>query len=127
MDDFSVHLKSVFRITIFFLSICFFGWALLSGYRPYFAGLILGTFASMVNASYMAWKIHRFSQSIVEKRFRRMNMGFITRVSVALLVAIVSIKLAPQVNFPAAIIGLFIVQLATLAVGIVSTLNNKKS
>jgi ATP synthase protein I len=124
MDDFSAHLKTVQRITFLFLSLCFMGWALFPPYRAYCAGLILGTSVSLINARYLAWKIEQLTQAIMEKSNRKVNMGFITRASIALLAILVSYRFE-QIAFSTTLAGLFFVQLATLLLGIISNFQRK--
>ncbi|MCS7460005.1 ATP synthase subunit I [Paenibacillus doosanensis] len=126
MDDFSAHLKTVQRMTIFFLSFCFMGWAVLPAYRVYFAGLILGTVVSMINSRYLAWKIEQLTKAVVEKSNRKVNLGFITRASVSLLAVLMAYKYEQQVAFSTTLAGLFFVQMATLLLGIISTLKARK-
>ncbi len=124
MDEFSAHLRTVLKSTLFFLSVCFFGWAVLPPYRGYFAGLILGTAVSLINAQYLAWKIRQLSRAAEEKSGRRVNLGFVTRASTSLLAVLVSLR-SPHIEFSATLAGLFFVQLATLLVGIISNLRKK--
>ncbi|TBL72947.1 ATP synthase subunit I [Paenibacillus thalictri] len=125
MDDFSAHLKTVQRVTLFFLSICFMGWALAPSYKLYFAGLILGTIASFVNARFLAWKIEQLTKAVIEKTNRKINMGFATRVSIALLAVLVAYKFKDHIAISTTLAGLFFVQLATLLLGIISRIRGK--
>lgn len=125
MDDFAAHLKTVQRITLFFLSFCFLGWALVPVYRGYFAGLILGTVFSLINSRYLAWKIEQIGQAAAEKTNRKINLGFFTRASMALIAVLISLKFE-QIEFSTTLAGLFFAQLATLLLGIISLINHKK-
>lgn len=120
MDEFSVRLKTVQRFVIFFLSFCFMAWALLPVYRPYFAGLILGTLVSLVNAHYLAWKIRRLTNSVLEGRRRRGGLGFGTRAAISLLAVWGAYEVPEHMAVWTTIIGLIFVQLATLLLGIIS-------
>ncbi|TVY09286.1 ATP synthase subunit I [Paenibacillus cremeus] len=120
MDDFSAHLKTVQRITIFFLSFCFMGWAVMPSYRGLFAGLILGTVVSWLNARYLAWKIEQLAQAVLEKSNRKINLGFITRASIALLAVVIAYRFQDQIALSTTLAGLFFSQLATLLLGIIS-------
>jgi ATP synthase protein I len=126
MNDFSTHLKQVQRVTIFFLSFCFLGWALLPQYQSEFAGLIVGTTVSYFNSKYLAWKIEQLGQAAAEKTNRKINLGFITRASMALIAVMASLKYA-QIEFSTTLLGLFSVQLATLLLGILSLFQSKRS
>lgn len=126
MDDFTAHLKTVQRITIFFLSFCFMGWAISPLYRDLFAGLILGTAVSLLNARYLAWKIEQLGQVVLEKTKRKVNLGFITRASMALIAVVVAYRFQGYVALSTTLAGLFFVQLATLLLGIISIRKARK-
>ncbi|MCZ8514820.1 ATP synthase subunit I [Paenibacillus filicis] len=126
MDDFSGHLKTVQRIAIFFLSFCFMGWALAVNARPLFAGLILGTAVSWMNARYLAWKIGQLTTAVLEKSGRKINMGFITRAATSLLAVVIAYRFQEHVALSTTLAGLFFVQLATLLLGIFSNLRARK-
>lgn len=126
MDDFSGQLKTVQRIAIFFLSFCFMGWAIAPNERELFAGLILGTLVSLINARYLAWKIEQLTQAILDKSGRKINMGFITRAATALLAVVVAYRFQEHVALSTTIAGLFFVQLATLLLGIISNIKARR-
>jgi ATP synthase protein I len=126
MDDFSAHLKTVQNVFLFFLSFCLAAWALFVEYRPYSAGLMLGSVASMINARYLAWKIHKFTEAALEKKGRKVNLGFLTRAATAALAGLIAVRYPQHVALTTTIAGYFFAQLATLVVGIVSIGRSKK-
>jgi ATP synthase protein I len=126
MDDFSAHLKTVQNVYLFFLSFCLAAWALFVEYRPYSAGLMLGSAASMINARYLAWKIHKFTDAALEKKGRKVNLGFLTRAAIAALAGLVAVRYPQQVALATTIAGYFFAQLATLVVGILSIGRSRK-
>ncbi|SEC32623.1 ATP synthase subunit I [Paenibacillus sp. GP183] len=126
MDDFSAHLKTVQNVFLFFLSFCLAAWALLVEYRPYSAGLMLGSVASMINARYLAWKIHKFTEAALEKKGRKVNLGFLTRAAIAALAGLVAVRYPQHVALTTTIAGYFFAQLATLVVGILSIGRSRK-
>jgi ATP synthase protein I len=126
MDDFTAHLKTVQNVFLFFLSFCLAAWALLVEYRPYTAGLMLGSVASMINAKYLAWKIHKFADAAIEKKGRKVNLGFLTRAAIAALAGLVAVRYPQHVAFATTIAGYFFVQLATIVLGILSIRGAKK-
>jgi ATP synthase protein I len=126
MDDFSAHLKTVQNVFLFFLSFCLVAWALFVEYRPYSAGLMLGSVASMINARYLAWKIHKFTEAALEKKGRKVNLGFLTRAATAALAGVVALRYPQHVALTTTIAGYFFAQLATLVVGILSIRRSKK-
>lgn len=126
MDDFSAHLKTVQNVFLFFLSFCLAAWAVLVEYRPYAAGLILGSAVSMINARYLAWKIQKFATAAIEKKGRKVNLGFLTRAAMAALAGLIAIRYPQHFAFTTTIAGYFFAQLATLVVGIFSIKKSKK-
>lgn len=124
MDDFTAHLKAVQKFTLFFLSFCFIAWAILPEYRAYAMGLIVGTCVSYINAQYLAMKLRQLTHAVVEKTNRKVNLGFITRAATALLAVVIVVKYEEHIALSTTLAGLFIVQLATLLLGIFS--NNRR-
>ncbi|MFC4812672.1 ATP synthase subunit I [Paenibacillus sp. GCM10023250] len=116
MDDLSGHLRTVMRITFFFLSLCFIGWAVFPDHKPIFGGLILGAAASLVNAFHLSWKVRRVGASAAAGIKRRGNLGFLTRACIALLAAVMATEYF-SFNLYATVAGLFVAQLATLLLG----------
>ena len=126
MDDFSAHLRTVQNVFLFFLSFCLAAWAVLVDYRPYLAGLMLGAIVSMINAKYLAWKIHKFTAMALEQKRRKMNLGFLTRAALAALAGLVAIRYPQHVSLIPTVIGYFFTQLATIVLGLVSIRRQKK-
>lgn len=125
MDDFSAHLKMVYRISIYFLSFCFAGYFLFPEYSGYFLGLLIGVLVSLINSVYLSLKIKQLTDAVIAKSNRRVNMGYLTRASMALLAIIASIKYE-NIEFSTTLAGLFFVQGVTLLVGMVSHFRNKQ-
>ncbi|QHW32534.1 ATP synthase subunit I [Paenibacillus rhizovicinus] len=116
MDQLSGHLRTVKRITFFFLSLCFVGWALFPDLKPFFGGLILGAAASLANAFHLSWKVQRVGAGAAEGNKRRVNMGFLTRACIALLAYVIATRYF-SFSLYGTIAGLFTAQLATLILG----------
>ncbi|SDX26446.1 ATP synthase subunit I [Paenibacillus sp. CF384] len=116
MDDLSGHLRTVKRITFFFLSLCFIGWALLPEYKPFFGGLVLGTAASLANAFHLSWKVQRVGALSAAGIQKRHNLGFLTRACIALLAVVIATKYF-SFSLYGTVAGLFVAQLATLILG----------
>ncbi|WP_442602556.1 ATP synthase subunit I [Paenibacillus sp. KN14-4R] len=120
MDEFHAHLWRVQRYTLFFLSACFLGWALFPDYRPYVAGVILGTVVSLINARYMAWKIGQVSSVVLDGVRKRINLGFMTRAALALLAIMIAIK-SPHVDIVSTMVSLIFVQFLSLLLGFIQS------
>ncbi len=78
-----------------------------------------------MNAQYLALKLRQVTKAVVEKTNRKVNLGFITRASTSLLAIVVAAKNPEQIALSTTLAGLFIVQLATLLLGIVSNVRRK--
>jgi ATP synthase protein I len=127
MDNFKAHLKTVQNVFLFFLSFCLVGWALLVDYRVYFAGLMLGSIAGMINAKYLAWKIHKLAAIAIEQKGRKkMNLGFLTRAAIVGLAAVVALRYPQHVALSTTVAGYFFAQLVTIVLGILSIRKAKK-
>lgn len=116
MDDLSGHLRTVMRVTFFFLSLCCVGWALWPEYKPHFGGLIVGAAASLVNAFHLSWKVQRIGANAAVKGSKRSTLGFFTRACVALLAVVVATQYL-SFSLYGTVAGLFLVQLAILLLG----------
>lgn len=123
MDDLGGLVRKVVRITSLFLSFCLVAWAFLPEGRPVFAGLVIGTTASLINAIFLSGRVKRIADFALGAG-RKTGAGFWTRAAVALL-AVFAANRFPDVDLYAVVAGLFFVQLATLLLGIIS--NAKKS
>jgi len=126
MDDFSATLKTVQNAFLFFLSFCLAAWALLVDYRIYFAGLMLGSIASMINARFLAWKINKMAAAAIEQKGRKVTLGFLTRAAIAALAGLVAVRYPQHIALTTTIAGYFFVQLATLVLGILSIRKSQK-
>lgn len=118
MDEFSAHLKSSLRISLLFLSLSLFAWALFPDYRDYLSGLLMGMVAGLLNALHLAWRIRRMTKAVLERTGGGRSLGFATRAALAVLAVYAAQRLGYSVI--AAIAGLFLVQMATLVLGILS-------
>jgi ATP synthase protein I len=131
MNEFSAHLKTVQNVFFFFLSFCLVVWAIFTDYRPYSAGLILGSAVSMINARYLAWKIRKLSDRVIaappeQGVPRTTGIGFLTRAAIAALAGLIAFRYPQHVALPTTIVGYFFAQLATIVLGILSTKRSTK-
>jgi ATP synthase protein I len=127
MNDLHVHLHLVQRIFMLILSFCLVCWALLTEFRPYFAGLILGILVSMMNAKYLAWKIEKLSEPLKSsKKMSRMNIGFLTRASVVALAGLIAIRFEQHFQISTAIIGFFFAHFVSYVIFIVKAFAKEK-
>jgi len=118
MTGFEVLLKYANKTAIFALAAGLMGWAVFPSYKPYFAGFLLGTAVSLINARHLARKVDRAAERAARGEGRRMNLGFITRASMSLLAVVIALRFEAHFSVVTTIIGLIFFQLATLILGI---------
>lgn len=116
MSELHVHLRSISRVVLFFLSLCLFAWALLPDSRPLASGLALGALAGWMNAWLLSRKVARIAANAAERGKRRTSVGFFSRVLVVIVAVIIALRV-PNVEVNAVVAGYFVVHLATLLVG----------
>ena len=89
------------------------GGACLTAHQAAIPGLLLGTAGS---ASYFLLMCYRVKQSAgltPERAVASMRMGWLVRFSLVILILILSLKI-PQIDFLAAVVGLFTLQLVII-------------
>mgnify|MGYP001304124139 CR=1 FL=1 len=111
------QLKLLVRITLIGISALLLAWAIWPAYRTYAAGLALGMIVSLINAWLLVSKIRLISKLAESEERKRINVGTVSRMCMALLAVMVAVKY-PQFDLVFTIIGLFFVQLATLLMGL---------
>lgn len=116
MDDLSVHLKAITKYTLVFLVICGIGWLILPQYRGYTLGFGLGIAVGMINAYYLAAKIIQVAGQAELKQKKRGHMGFLTRASIAVLVALLAIK-NDNIEVFTFVLALIVVPIVALVAG----------
>lgn len=124
MDDLTIHLKALQRVTLMFLAACFMSWALLPSIRDIAAGLILGTTVSLINSYFLASKIRTVTKKVLEKGQGRVNLGVLTRIAMAILAVIIAVR-SEGVNVYATIAGLLFTQFIIVVIGFVQARKNK--
>jgi ATP synthase protein I len=128
MDEFSSHLRKTSQICLIIIVVCIALWVFIADWRQYFAGFVLGTAVSLLNAYYTAWKIRQLSdvalQASEHQPRKKVNLGFLTRASTSLLAVLVSIK-AADIAFSTTLASLFIAQIVSISVGVVTNMRNK--
>lgn len=126
MDNLSVHLKSIYRYTVILFIVCGILYLLLSQYRPYILGFVVGTAVGLINAQYLAMKIVQQTATDEHKQHKRVNfisIGFVTRASMAVLAALLAIRTA-YFEVSTMILGLIAVPIIALVAGLIALRNN---
>lgn len=121
MNDLKSHMQSVFRTALFFLAFCLLVWAFVPEWQPVAAGLVLGTVISLINSRLLAYKIDLMTKHVLENTGKRINMGFLSRVSMSLIGVMVCLRFE-QFDLISTIFGLFYVQAVTLLKGLASAI-----
>lgn len=124
MKDISAHLKTVALSAAVAIAVCAAGWLILPGLRSYFAGFILGTVVSVINFHYLAMKVRQISSAVVERTGRRVNLGFLTRASMAVLAVMVTLKFE-EFHIISTLAGIFFAQMITILLGVISYFHTK--
>ncbi|MDP5276821.1 ATP synthase subunit I [Chengkuizengella axinellae] len=125
MNDFTCFVKNAFKVTLYFLLICFFFWFIFEPYRKYIAGGMLGVTIGLINAWYLQVKINQLTEAAINKTKNR-GIGFLWRTSMALLAVIFAIKMEQHFSLFTLILGLIIVPILTLILGIFTNKKNQK-
>ncbi|MBP1992586.1 ATP synthase subunit I [Paenibacillus eucommiae] len=112
----NTQLKPMVRITLLVVSVSLLVWIIFPSYRTYAAGLVLGVVISFINAWFLFMKIEALARNAAEGSDKRINLGFISRVCMAIIAVMIAVKI-PDFNLVFTIIGLFFVQVATLLRG----------
>lgn len=100
------------------------GWALHQETREFTLGITLGLLGGLVNFRYLAVKIRQVTQSIANPEKKAFSIGFVTRICLAALITMFSVKIG-HLSLVATVSGLFIPQLLSIPVGIYLSLKSK--
>lgn len=124
MDNMTPLINIVTRITLIIMAGLVMGWSLHHETRAVTLGMTLGMLAGLVNFRYLAIKVRRVTQAVVDQQRRSFSLGFATRISFGILVTMFSVKYE-HFSLEATITGLFIPQLLAIPVGIYLGIKNK--
>lgn len=87
--------------------------AFAAGQTQLVGGLLVGTVASLIYFWLMSYRVRRSAVVPPAKAVGYMRSGWLVRLSFILLVLALCVKI-PGLNFPAAVVGLFSLQVAVL-------------
>lgn len=116
MNDLSAHLRIMLRVFYIWLAGCLMVWAVFPSFKTYSAGLILGSSVSFLNALFLGRKVHFISETVVQQKAARINIGFLSRICFMLLAVMVVIKF-PQFDLLFTMIGFMFAPLTAFIVG----------
>ncbi|MDQ0192227.1 ATP synthase subunit I [Paenibacillus wynnii] len=124
MDNMTPMINAVTRITFVLMAGLLMGWALHHESRSITLGLTIGLVAGLASFRYLAVKVRRVTEAAVSNKGKNFSLGFVTRICLALLVVMFSVKVG-QFSLEATIAGLFIPQLLAIPTGIFLSKKNK--
>lgn len=112
MQEFTIQVKQTL-IQMAVLLAVLSGAFCLSGHLAAIPGLLLGGVASVVYFLLMGYRVRRSAAMTPEKAVAYMRMGWLVRLSFVVLILVLSLKI-PQINFAAAVLGLFLLQIVAI-------------
>jgi flagellar biosynthesis protein FlhB len=124
MDEIISIVNKVTRLSLLMISVLLLGWALYPEYRTVTMGMSLGMAVGLFNTSYLSMKIRNLAIALSTQK-RQFGLGFVTRLSLTILVVMFAIKIE-YFALEATIIGLFIPQILTVPVAIYMGVRGKK-
>lgn len=93
--------KMAMRWALFVAAACLLLWVLLPEWKSVFAGLLLGVFASFLNALMLRRRVEIVGQAMASRGVRKMGLGLGSRMAMVLLVAMIAYKYPETFNLPA--------------------------
>ncbi|WP_158289670.1 ATP synthase subunit I [Paenibacillus flagellatus] len=117
MNDLSGFLKTISKFSLYLFAAGLLLWAVLTEYRPFVAGLLLGMAISLTNFVYLGLKTRQLGELVAQGVKKRFNLGFFTRASLAVLAVMVAYK-SERFDLAATIIGLFYAQTTAFVLGL---------
>ncbi len=107
MNDFTAHIKKMQYVFLILSIICVTSWFIFADYRSYFAGYLLGSTVSLINAKYLAWKINTLIETSLNlTKSRKLGVGFITRAALSGLCGVITFKYQIHFSVITVILGL---------------------
>ncbi|MHA0856268.1 ATP synthase subunit I [Paenibacillus sp. CMAA1364] len=124
MDETISIVKTVTKLSLLMMSALLIGWVLYPEYRTVTMGMVLGLGVGLFNTAYLSMKVRKLTQAVTSNK-RMFGLGFLTRISISILVVMFAIKYE-HLSLEATLIGLFIPQILTIPVAIYLIVRKKK-
>ncbi|MFV9510404.1 ATP synthase subunit I [Tepidibacillus sp. LV47] len=128
MDDFKQRILRIVRYTLYLLSIFIIA-TLITPYSAIFLGLSLGTFVSLFNMIYTAWKVNKIGEFAVnakhQLRKKPLFSGMTTRFATSILAVMLVYQYPENIRLFSTLIGLFVAQFITIVDGIIHAKREK--
>lgn len=93
--------KTAMRGALIFAAACLLLWVIMPEWKSVCAGLLLGVFASFLNALMLRRRVEIVGRAMENRGMRRMGLGLGSRVAMVLLVAMIAYKNPETFNLPA--------------------------
>lgn len=117
MTDMDKIVQAITRVTYLLISVSLLGCVFFPDLRPIMAGFLIGAVIGLINVRYLAIRIHKVTESVVNQESRRFGLGFGIRFLIALLGVMAALRFE-QISVEGTAAGLIIVPLLLIPVGI---------
>jgi ATP synthase protein I len=117
-------MKPIYKLSLWLIAAGILLWLFVPQWRAIVAGLLLGMLVSLLNSWYLGKKIGQLSTLIADGTRKRFNLGFLTRVSTAILAVMYAMK-SDHADLGPTIIGLFYSSAVILIWGILSRITKR--
>lgn len=126
MNDLNDIMQPLLRTLYVWLALCILVWLFILDWRPYAAGMFLGSLISWVNAQFLVMKIRQVTAMVLEKKGRRANIGFVSRVCFSLIAVMAAVRIE-EIDLLTTILGFFYCPIVAFFVGIYALRKDKQS
>jgi ATP synthase protein I len=127
MIEFSRFTRLTFALSFFVLSGSAVVWFLFPAYRPYSAGFMLGTAASIVNGLILAVKTMKVSEFALGRLKRRQGTGTLSRFLIAGFAGFTVVKYPAIFHWAGVVVGICVVTTLSLVISFLYYLSNLRS
>jgi hypothetical protein len=125
MEDFTIQVRrTLLQMTMLVTAEAVVAAA--AGHASVIPGLVLGAAGSGVYFLLMGYRVRRAAELPADKAVAYTRAGWIVRLSFIVLILVLSLKI-PQVNFPAAVLGLFSLQIVLIVNAVLTVAGAKLS
>ncbi|WP_128896231.1 ATP synthase subunit I [Longirhabdus pacifica] len=112
--------------TLLFLSALALVWLFSSEWKSHAVGLALGSVVAYLNMMYLAFKVDQVGGNAAARGSRRMGTGFATRAALAILAAMLALKV-DEISLLTTIVGIMVIPVFLIIYLIFSSLKHNKS
>jgi hypothetical protein len=127
MIEFTRLTRLTFALSLFVLLGSAVVWLLFPALRPYSAGFMLGTVASIVNGLILAYKTMKVSEFALGRLKRRQGTGTLQRFLIAGFAGFTVVKYPAIFHWAGVVIGVSVVTAVSLVISFLYYLSNLRS